>query len=795
MKSSSSNILFKYPIVTGILVFLLITGLQYFTVKDYDLKKKSEEQRVIEQANLLEKQISGALANSISTTRVLEYIERNYGIGNDFDSIAAGLLRTNKFIDAIQLVEGGEIKYTYPLKGNEEAIGYNILENPKTKYEALRAIEKRQLYFAGPFELKQGGIGIVGRNPIFKNDEFWGFAAVIIKFDSFIKVANIDISDESPFYIQLSKINPETGEEEFFLPKNDAEFDGFKKNLLLREGDWSITVQLKKSTAFKEVYPFMVLRVVLSMILGYLSFYVTSLPAILSRKVEEQSHEIKLSNERFTLATRATSDAIWDWNLLNGEVYRTDNFEKLFGHPIDSYSGTGEFWISQIHPDDYQRIEKDMKDFLNSNREYWEAEFRFKKADRTYAYVLDKGIAIRDENGKPLRMIGAVEDITVRKVTELELENEREFLKSMMESLSEAIIACDKEGKLILSNRAARELHGENILNTPPDQWSDTFGLFCSDGKTKLPLEEIPLNKAWKGETVLNQEIVIKRKDGTFSVVFASGTPIITQSGRKIGAVIAMKDITAMRSNEKKLLNLSNELALRAKKLEISNSELEQFAYVASHDLQEPLRMITGFLNRLEVKYAQVLDDKAKQYIFFASDGAKRMKQIILDLLEYSKVGNYEDKKQLIQVDQVLKNVTILNRRIIKEKMADITWSEMPQIYFQETPLQQIFQNLIGNAIKYHHPDRNPEIRINFEDTPDSWVFSIKDNGIGIEKSYLEKIFIIFQKLHTKDLYEGSGIGLAICKKIIDKYNGKIWVESTPQEGSIFFFSLPKSKL
>jgi PAS domain S-box-containing protein len=795
MTSKSSNILFRNPIVTGVLVFIMITGLQYFTVKDYDLKKKTEEQRVIEQATILEKQISGALANSISTTRVLEYIERNYGIGNDFDSIAAGLLSTNKFIDAIQLVEGGTIIKTFPLEGNEEVIGYNILEDPKTKYEAERAIEKRQLYFAGPFELKQGGVGIVGRNPIFKDDEFWGFAAVLIKFDSFIKVANINISEENPFYIQLSKINPETGQKEFFLPKNDTEYDGFKKTILLREGDWTITVQLKKSTAFKEVYPFMVLRVVLSMILGYLTFYVTSLPALLSKKVEEQSQEIKLSNERFTLASRATSDAIWDWNILNGEVYRTDNFEKLFGHPIDSYSGTGEFWISQIHPDDYPRIEKDMKDFLKSDREYWEAEFRFKKADRTFAYVLDKGIVIRDEEGKAIRMIGAVEDITKRKEAEIELENEREFLKSMLENLSDAIIACDESGKLILSNHAARVLHGKDILDTPPAEWNDSYEIFDTDGTSKLKTEDIPLYKAWKGATIINQEIIIKREDGTSRIVLSSGTPIITATGRKLGAVIVMKDITEIRSNEKELLKLSQELETRAKKLEVSNEELEQFAYVASHDLQEPLRMITGFLNRLEIKYAQVLDEKAKEYIFYASDGAKRMRQIILDLLEYSKVGSYEDKKQLIAVDQVLKNVSILNRRIIKEKKADITWSEMPQIYFQETPLQQIFQNLISNAIKYHHPDRNPEIRIDYEETKDSWVFSIKDNGIGIEKSYLEKIFIIFQKLHPKDLYEGSGIGLAICKKIVDKYGGKIWVESTTNEGSTFYFSLPKSSL
>lgn len=792
MKKKNSNIFFKNPILSGVLVFILITSLQYFTVKDYDLKINNENQRVKDYSSLIQKQMTSSISNSISTTKVIKFIEENYGIGDSFDSIAAELLENNRFIDAIQLVEGGKIIKTYPLQGNENVIGYDILAEPSLREEAVKAIEKKQLYFAGPINLKQGGVGIVGRNPIFKNNEFWGFVAVIIKFDSFLKNANIDTSEANPFYIQFSKINQKTGEEELFLPPATETYTGCQNSIILRQGDWKLTVQLKESTAFKEVLPFLILRIFLSAMLGFIAYYLTKLPSILNRKLNERSRELKESNLRFEYASIATSDAIWDWDLSSGVVYRSSNFEKLFGHKIDNYTNNKDFWISQIHPEDYPDVQKEMQAFQTGSEEFWESTFRFKKANGKYAYVLDKGIIIRDQKGKALRMIGATQDITARKQAQSELENEREFLKSLMDSLSEAIVACDESGKIILSNRAAKALHGMEVKETLPDNWGETYDLFHKDGKTRLKKEEIPLFRAFRGEKIYEEEFKIKPKGISERTVVATGTPITSIEGKKLGAVVAMKDITQSKSNERELLELSQELAIRARKLEISNTELEQFAYVASHDLQEPLRMITGFLNQLEVKYRNVLDDKAQKYIFFATDGAKRMRQIILDLLEYSRVGNYNEKVEKIAVDQILRNIIILNRRIIKEKNANIFWDEMPVIEIEKTPLQQVFQNLIGNALKYHQAGQHPEIKISFIKDDHDWIFGVSDRGIGIESDYMEKIFIIFQKLHPKDEYEGSGMGLAICKKILDRYEGKIWVESIPNEGSTFYFSLPK---
>lgn len=226
--------------------------------------------------------------------------------------------------------------------------------------------------------------------------------------------------------------------------------------------------------------------------------------------------------------------------------------------------------------------------------------------------------------------------------------------------------------------------------------------------------------------------------------------------------------------------------------LQKSNKQLEQFAYVASHDLQEPLRMITGFLSQLEKKYNDKLDDRGKQYIHFAVDGAKRMRQIILDLLDYSKVGKEKSKPALIDVNEVVNEVTVLLRNQIISKNASIIYKNLPEITTYRSPLVQVFQNLIGNALKYSKQDVAPIIEITAEELGNKWTFLVKDNGIGIDEEYYEKIFNIFQRLHAKSEHSGTGMGLAIVKKIIEGLGGEIWVASEEGKGSTFYFTISK---
>jgi PAS domain S-box-containing protein len=663
----------KRPILTGILIFFLAFGLtQFLTYKDYLLIKSSEREAVIERTNLIEKKLIAGLSYAISATKTLSFIERKYGIGNDFNEIAHELLQKNPNLDAIQLLEKGTIKYVYPLHGNEPAIGYDILSDPSRKTEALKAIESRTLFFAGPLDLIQGGTAIVGRQPIFKNNKFWGFAAVIVKLPTFYKIIGIENTDQDLFSVQFSKTHPETGAVEFFLPVEETVYTGHTHTVPIPLGDWKLSVQLKESLALSKNIRYIILRTIVSALLGFMAWYLALQPSILQSKVNRQSKALKKGNERFEYATMATSDAIWDWDIETNKVYRSENFEKMFGYSSEELNDQSDFWNRHIHPDDAEKTVADLNDTIDSTKEYWEHEFRFLKKDGNYAFVVDKGIIIRNKGGKAVRLIGATQDITKLKATEHAIEKEKEFLKAMMENISEGIVACDASGQLSLINKTTRKLFSLASENIETSDWKDYYDLYHSDGIRPISDSEFPLYKAFQGERVTNFEMIIRPKAGITKIVLCSGEEIRTNDGRKLGAVVVMRDISEIREKEKALVKMSEELKIRAAELETSNAELEQFAYVASHDLQEPLRMITSFLNLLEKKYNPILDEKGKQYIHFATDGASRMRQLIMDLLEYSRAG-HNNQPEEFSLQESLDDVISLEKNHIKRLNATVT--------------------------------------------------------------------------------------------------------------------------
>jgi signal transduction histidine kinase len=238
------------------------------------------------------------------------------------------------------------------------------------------------------------------------------------------------------------------------------------------------------------------------------------------------------------------------------------------------------------------------------------------------------------------------------------------------------------------------------------------------------------------------------------------------------------------------LVEMKANLQQSTSELKTSNAELERFAYVASHDLQEPLRMVSSFLHLLERKLEGQLDDTTKQYIGFAVDGAERMKVLIQDLLEYSRVGTSRLTITKLDCNEVLKTVLTLLSVSVDEKKAAITLHPLPVIQAVEPQMIQLFQNLIGNALKYNDKEI-PEIEIGYTEK-EMYEFYVRDNGIGIDPRFSERIFVIFQRLHNKSEYSGTGIGLSICRKIVEKHGGRIWVSAEPGKGSTFYFTLPK---
>jgi light-regulated signal transduction histidine kinase (bacteriophytochrome) len=254
-------------------------------------------------------------------------------------------------------------------------------------------------------------------------------------------------------------------------------------------------------------------------------------------------------------------------------------------------------------------------------------------------------------------------------------------------------------------------------------------------------------------------------------------------SGQITGYISVNRDITARKRAEEALKALTEDLRR-------SNAELEQFAYVASHDLQEPLRMISSYVQLLGRRYQGKLDDDADEFIHFAVDGAKRMQNLINDLLSYSRVGTRTHPLVLVSAEDILKEALANLQFLIDENGARITHGSLPVVRGDFSQLVTVFQNLLGNAIKFRGAEP-PCIHIEARQAEDEWIFSLRDNGIGIDPKFAERIFVIFQRLNDRTAYPGTGIGLAICKRVVQRHGGRIWVESKPGEGATFSFTLP----
>jgi PAS domain S-box-containing protein len=280
-----------------------------------------------------------------------------------------------------------------------------------------------------------------------------------------------------------------------------------------------------------------------------------------------------------------------------------------------------------------------------------------------------------------------------------------------------------------------------------------------------------------------NQSFRMLHKDGSYRWILNRSAVMLHEDGRPIKMYGSHLDITEWRAAEEALAQKAADLAQ-------SNEELQMFAYIASHDLQEPLRMVTSYLQLLNRKYAEQFDDEANEYIFFAVDGAKRMHQLINDLLAYSRIGTRGKELTEVDAQEVLNNVLRLMQFSISDNPATVTFDALPIVQADGSQLSQLFQNLISNAIKFQN-DTPPVIHISVEKQEGVWLFSVKDNGIGIDPQSSTRIFDVFQRLHNRDTYPGTGIGLAICKKIVERHGGKIWVQSQPTMGATFYFTLP----
>ena len=391
---------------------------------------------------------------------------------------------------------------------------------------------------------------------------------------------------------------------------------------------------------------------------------------------------------------------------------------------------------------------------------------------------------VKNPSDEPVYILTRIEDITKRKQMQMELQTSEEKYRTLYETMTQGVIHQDSVGRIISVNPAAEQIMGLNHYTMQGETSNYHCKAIHEDG-TDFPAETHPSMIALKtGKEVRNVVMgVFNPQKENYNWINVNATPLFKPREKKPFQVyITFEDITET-IKAQKLLNETLE------ELKRSNSDLEQFAYVASHDLQEPLRMVASFTQLLEKQYKDKLDETASEYINFAVDGAKRMQALIKDLLTYSRVKSHDEDFIEINCEELIEEVLFNLEIIIKENKAIITRDPLPIISSDRLQMQQLFQNIIGNAIKYN--DKMPRIHISAEKDEENWIFGVSDNGIGIDPEHYKRIFKVFKRLHTKEEYDGTGIGLAICQKIVDRNGGRIWVESELGEGSTFYFTIP----
>jgi PAS domain S-box-containing protein len=492
---------------------------------------------------------------------------------------------------------------------------------------------------------------------------------------------------------------------------------------------------------------------------------------ITERKKAEEA--LRGSEEQFHALAEAMPQIVW--------ITRADGWNIYFNHQWVEYTGLtleqsyGHGWNKPFHPDDQKRAWDAWQNAVHNNGSY-SLECRLRDADGFYRWWLVRGVPFFNESGAIDKWFGTCTDIHDIKLKEQALRESEARLRRFYDSCMLGVFYYNLDGSVTDANDEFLEIIGY----TREDLQS---GLIKWDKMTPSEyrsLDEYAIAelKATGVDTPYEKEFI--RKDGSRIPIFLGAATI--DEARDEGIVFVL-DITERKKAEETL-------KLKLEELRRSNEELEQFAYVSSHDLQEPLRMISSYLQLLQRRYEGNLDEKADKYIHFAIDGALRMQNLINDLLEFSRVTTRAEKPEPTDSELVLGQVLSGLELYIKENKATVSHDTLPKVVADSTQLVQVFQNLIINGIKFHS-EETPKIRISAKKKASEWQFSVQDNGIGIDSQYSEKIFEVFKRLHKKEEYPGTGIGLAVCKKIVERHVGRIWVESELGKGSTFYFTLP----
>ena len=497
----------------------------------------------------------------------------------------------------------------------------------------------------------------------------------------------------------------------------------------------------------------------------------------LEKQVAVRTSELQESRQRLSLALTSSGMGTFEWDITENKRHYDDYVCLLFGIRPETFSGTAEEFFQVVHPDDRKAVQDALNEAAEQDKPY-EMEYRVVWPDGSVRHITARGKVLRNNAGRPLRMIGVCWEITERKLAEKELRESENRLRRLYESGLLGVIYWNMNGEVTDANDKFLEMvgYGRKDLAAGRIDWS-----------RMTPPEYRHLDERSAAElkaTGVNKEPFEKeyiRKDGTRIPVIIAGAML--DEARFNGVAIVL-DITERKRMEKALKQRSDQL-------EAANRELESFSYSVSHDLKAPLRAIEGYSRRLMEKYKSTLDDGAARMINVITGEAEQMSVLIDDLLSYSKVLSNGMTLSEIDTDKLVSEVWNDIRAANKNREFEVKITDLLPGFGDRTLIRHVFFNLLSNAVKFTKNRVTGIIEMGSYAEPGSVVYCVKDNGVGFDMAYSDKLFGLFYRLHDREEYGGTGVGLAIVRRIINRHGGRVWAKSEPGKGATFYFSLP----
>lgn len=799
----------KRPALLSVLIFIVLVALTLLIVYQQSQITREDEDREL-QNKLIDtrERFRSVLNENISAANTLATLYKQNGGIKKFDAIAQELVSNHKYIDIICLSDKFVVTDAYPLAGNEFVIGYNMLSDSFRHVELLTALEKKDLKFTGPFMLRHNrGMVIAGRVPIYMNNELKGISIVITRLSTIKRFLDGITNGDRKFIYQLSKRNPLTNRVENFFEDTKLGED-YVKTAYIPEGEWQLHVAFGPGYKHRNsLIIIFALGLLLSTSVAIFVYSKAVQKRNLVRTVEEKTHLLGERVKELSIIYHLN-------NLLRDEEQNVDDvFQKLVGILPGGWQYV-DICRAKITFDGKEYITPGYLDnAIKQHEEFKLEDGRCGTIDMVYLKEMPQvaeGPFLKEERDL-INSIARSLEIFLNKVTQ---ENERKKMHRDLElsfSLTRATIESTADGILVVSRSGHISDYNTQFLKlwkVPKDVMDSndaavvlayTMKQMADPQQFESKIKELYANPSQESVDVLYF------LDGR---VFERHAKPQIANNEIVGRVWNFRDVTQQKQSESEIRQLNAELENRVKQrtaeidklneelqanvqnLEVANKDLESFSYSVSHDLRAPLRSINGFAGML-VQKATNLDEQSQKFIKVIMDNAQKMNQLIEDILAFSRTGRKEVTKEAVDMNALLQEVlTEVNIRERNERTELVAGDLLPA-YADKHLMKQVLINLVSNAAKYASKKEKPVIEVGSYVKDNEQVYFFKDNGAGFDMKYYDKLFKVFQRMHSAEEFEGTGVGLAIVQKIVAKHGGRVWAEGEENVGATFYFTLP----